>query len=383
MPRMILATVAALTWSLPALGQSLSVQLQTMPEAIPGPAHMVGPLDVAYPSEDGAQIPAALSFPTIFEQAVMSGYALTTATELGATAITFPAQSISLLPPQGQIFPCSHGRACTLISTSTVPWPDHQTAPLTLLLDAPVPDPEGGCLTLTGTVSAPFTVSNLAVPASIQALPNIPPPLPTGSPALPFAPLPETYLVQPPMSASLLFTGPVSVLVCGDAETARNGVLDYEMVQAGSDWRWTVRGRWTVTLTDGEAEFTHTLTANETEGRLLSAETGHVGDANGSASPMTGDWLLAFSPGPGLADPVTQVFLEREAAGVGGREIAQQTNHPAVIALSWLFREYAVGTGDILLSETAPEGVDLPGMPPLAPGDPGASLSLHWTFADD
>ena len=121
MPRMILATVAALTWSLPALGQSLSVQLQTMPEAIPGPAHMVGPLDVAYPSEDGAQIPAALSFPTIFEQAVMSGYALTTATELGATAITFPAQSISLLPPQGQIFPCSHGRACTLISTIRQP----------------------------------------------------------------------------------------------------------------------------------------------------------------------------------------------------------------------------------------------------------------------
>ncbi|MEE2566735.1 hypothetical protein [Hyphobacterium marinum] len=378
-----LAALATLALPAVASAQSLEVRLMTAPEAIAGPAQMLGPLDVAYPSSDGMQPPAPLPVSTLFEQAVMPGFEITAMAAAGDMAVNFPAQPLDLSPVAGQIIPCSHGRACTVTLPLTQPWPAHDLTAFTVTLDAGLPDPDGGCLTVSGYGPGAITAANAAFPARVQTIPNLPPALPSGAPAEPFAPLPETYLVQPPMSASLLLTGSVSLLVCGDAPDGVTGTLDYAMTQGGSNWSWSVAGRWTLTIENGEAVFRHTLQSNDVTGMLLSAETGHVGDVVASASETAQGWRVTITPDPDLADPVVQTFREREAMGMGGREIEQETNHPAVIALSYLFREYLSGGGSAEFVETSVEGVDVPsGLPPVSNGT-GVSLDLHWTFGAD
>lgn len=378
-----LAALAALLLPALASAQSLEVRLITAPEAIPGPAQIMGPFDVAYPSGDGPQTPIPFPVSTVFEQSPAPGFEITATAAAGDSAVSFPAQPLDLTPVPGQIFPCSHGRVCTLSLPLTQPWPAHELAAFTVMLDTPLPDPDGGCLTVSGYGPGGLSAVNPAVPGGVQVIPSAPPPLPSGAMAEPFAPLPETHLVHPPMAASLLLTGFVNLLVCGDAPDGGAGTLDYSMTQSGNGWSWSVSGQWTVTIEHGEAVFRHTLQSNDVTGLLLSAETGYVGDVIGAAEETGPGWRVSVTPDPDLADPVLQTFREREAMGMGGREIGQEANHPAVIALSYLFREYASGGTSAEFAATPDGGVDIPsGLPPVSTGI-GVSLDLHWTFAAD
>lgn len=365
--------------------QPISARIMSVPDVQPANVTLFGPVGATYPTENGPEAAVPIQQPGLafFDLATPVPGALAATANEGETEIMFAGQTLALAPRLGSDLLCGFGRPCQMLSVTSPSVPEFALDAFMVTLDAPVPDPDGGCLIVSGQALAPIPAENLAVPVELIAMPVAPPPLPSGLPAAPAAPLPETHLIMPPTNVVLVFGGSLQVEFCGDVEeTDPGGRLEYTMHQAGTDWSWDHHGAWTFEVDGRTVVMTHETLSTSVTGLLLDSAEGAVGPAEADVIGSSGDLELNITPDPGIADPVRLTFQDRVVMGAGGGERVLEVNHPGVIALSYLFRHYQT-VGHFTLPETDASGeVWNPANVGPGPNGAGLSLELHWTRSD-
>jgi len=235
--RIVLALVLMLT-GMPALAQDLTVRLITPLEPMPGGmVELYGPLGSPVTASHGI-LPTLESYPINFRSGPLAEIRATTGA--GAMQITIPDQALPLVMQSwGQLI-CPGGRPCLLLPTDPL-GESFQLNSFSIALNAPVPDPEGSCLIVSGTVTSPVTAERPPGYAGTLTLqPLIPPP---GEPLVPGTPVPapvaETYQRPVTQTAHFMPPGSVDLEICGDVPDARVGRLAYTVREAGNGWSWT------------------------------------------------------------------------------------------------------------------------------------------------
>lgn len=404
--RIRLAACLAVLSAAGAEAQSLSVELLTHLSGQAETNLVLGPVDMIYVTPDGSAPvpPVPMSTPLTFEQ--WSYPPITAETGQGATQITFPAQSVQLLPASNQMITCPYARPCTLLHANPPNGIEFQLAAFTVMLTEPVPDPEGGCRTLDGYMSDDLTAQALGgAPLEFSAIPPVSPPLPLPPPSQLVAGQLERHLVQPPVNARFSPLFNARVRVCGDVPDPREGVLTYQVIQRGSTWSWTSSGRWNFSIQDNGAAgaghyatVQHTLLSDSFEGTLINVAPGPVGMLQGAVErindpaqealweldpashpgPDAIGYRMSFDPDPGLA--LKSVLRFSEPPGLPnatGRINTLEVNNSAAIALSYFFREVAVGfEAELDVTPYGPEEYV-----PVAHGGPGAPFQLEISFS--
>jgi hypothetical protein len=366
-----------------ATAQDLQARILASPDSMPTPVDLLGPIGAQYQTQNGTETAAPTVHPTLLEFTEWpSAPVLQSTTSEGAITIDFAAQAFSVHPAMGQQTICAYGRTCTLMSVDSLPPPDYELADFTIILNEPVPNPEGGCVAVTGVSPAPIVATNISQPLILNFIPGAPPPLPSGAAALPGMAAVEQYQGMPPNTANLLFPGNITIEVCGGSDDAASGRLEYEMIQQGTDWSWTVQGAWILDVSGSSGTFRHELISSEVDGLLLEARFGLINDLGVSTSPDPDGVRISFSPDSDLADPVRLVFQERSVMGVGGGQVSQGSNHPGALALSYLFREYHVGGTAAVLPETPQPGLSWDAVNEFGASGAGVSLGFNWVMEE-
>ncbi|WP_394693245.1 hypothetical protein [Hyphobacterium sp.] len=366
-----------------ASAQDLQAHILTSPGSMPTPVDLLGPIGAQYQTQNGTETAAPTVHPTLLEFTEWpSAPVLQSTTSEGAITIEFAAQTFSVRPAMGQQTVCAYGRACTLMSVDSLPPPDYELDNFTVILNEPVPNPEGGCVAVTGVSPAPIVATNISQPLILNFIPSVPPPLPSGAAALPGMAAIEQYQGMPPNTANILFPGNITIEVCGGSDDAASGRLEYEMVQQGTDWSWTVHGAWILEAAGSSGTFRHELISSEVDGLLLEARFGSINELGVTTSSDPDGVRISFTPDSDLADPVRLVFQERSVMGVGGGQVSQGSNHPGALALSYLFREYHVGGTAAVLPETSPAGLSWDALNEFGGSGAGVSLSFNWVMED-
>jgi hypothetical protein len=411
--RVLLIILLSLFIAPVARGQALSAELTTHLPPIPGNVNIHGPWDAIYPTSTVPVIvppvmstgPMSLRFGPMTQISAQTG--------VGATSITVQAQSLNLVPVVPQQTLCPHGRPCQILFASNPMGSPYQLESFTVDLLSPVPDPEGGCVNVSGTYAGQMTAnSNPGSGGDFMALPQTPyvqhPIPPEGSPP----PLPERYQLFGPSAARFASPGLLTFRVCGELPEARTGQLAYQITQAGLEWSWEAAGRWQISIQDngyhGSGHYAvarHVERNNTHTGLLLSMAEGDVGqlhmevervndpneeslyefDPENNPPPRAIAYRLSFQPGPGLAESYTLYF--DEPAGLAhdtGRVNRQEVNNPAALSLSYLFREYHAG-GTVVELPVTPYGPEQ--HVPLAQGASGqpgtVELAFGWELPEE
>lgn len=379
--------ISALAWIAiiagTATAQDLQARILTSPDTMPTPVQLLGPIGTQYQTQNGTETAAPTYHPTLLEFTEWtSAPVLQSTTSEGATSIDFAAQAYSVRPAPGQQTVCAYGRGCTLMSVDSLPPPEYELANFTVVLNEPVPNPEGGCVAVTGISPAPIVATNINQPLFLNFIPNAPPPLPSGAAPVVGVLAIENYQGMPPNTANLIFLGNISIEVCGGSDDATSGRLEYEMVQQGTDWSWTVHGVWVLESSGSSGTFRHELISNDIDGLLLEARFGSINELEVSTSSNVDGLRVSFTPDSDLADTVRLVFQERSVMGVGGGQRSQGSNHPGALALSYLFREYHAGGTVAVLPETPPSGLSWDALNEFGASGAGVSLSFNWVMED-
>jgi hypothetical protein len=410
--RLVLIILSSLCASA-AHAQTLSAELTTYLPPLPGTTQIHGPWDAVYTTSTGAVIvpPAMTSAPLSMDFGPLAR--ITASTGVGATSITVQAQTLNLAPGVSQQTICPHGRPCQILASLNPLGSPYQLDSFTVDLLAPVPDPEGGCVNVSGTYAGQMTAnSSPGAGGEFLALPQAPyiqhPIPPEGPPA----PMPERYQFLGPNAANFLSPGLLTFRVCGEVPEARTGQLDYQMAQEGTDWSWDATGVWQITIQDngyhGSGHFAvarHVQHDNTKSGLLLTIAEGGVGqlhmpvervndpgeeslyemDPENNPPPRAIAYRLTFQPGPGLAARYTLYFDEPSGLPHDTGQINDlEANNPAALGLSYLFREYHAG-GTVVELPVTPYGAEQHApVAQGAPGQPGGvELSFSWDLPEE
>jgi len=400
--------LAAAMLAAPASAQTLSARLVTPLHPLPTLNDVTGPLNAIYPTSLGPVAVPTLTLPNMLSHRMGPLAQISAGTGVGATTITVPPQALPLMLESPQQTQCGFGRTCQILMSAAPLGSAYTLDSFTVVLHAPVPDPAGGCVTVTGIFGHPVTAQAPAgSPEEFTALPLIPFPGPPNPPEGPPAPMPETYMLAGPATAQFVAPGTVRFEVCGEVPAPRTGLLDYSMEQLGSSWGLSVSGRWTVAVQDngylgsGHHAWLHHQTLTTTpDGTLIHVADGSMGQLHLSVEriddpgqeglyeqdpaqnppPEAIAYALSFEPEPGLAQKWTLHFEEPGDLPYSTGQINQQEiNHPGAIALSYFFREYMAGPNLIEVPVTGNMAESHQPIAMGAPGQPGGlSLELSW-----
>ncbi len=404
--------LAAALLAAPAHAQSLSARLVTPLLPLPAATDVTGPLNAVYSTSLGPIHVAPLTLPNMLSHGMGPLAQITASTGVGATSISVPPQAVPLILQSPQQTQCGYTRTCQILTSAAPLGTDYTLDAFTVVLHAPVPDPAGGCVTVTGSLGQPITAQTAAGSMEeFTALPLTPFPVSPMPPEGPPSPMPETYLLAGPATAQFAPPGTVQFEVCGEVST-RTGLLDYTMEQSGSSWDLTVSGRWTVEIQDngylgsGHHAWLHYQTLTTTpEGTLIHVAAGSMGqlhlpvarvddpgqvalyelDPDDNPPPEAIAYRLSFTPDAGLAQKWTLHFEEPDGLPHSTGQINQQEiNHPGAIALSYFFREYMAGPNLIELPVTGNTAETSQPVAVGAPGHPGGlSLEISWELPEE
>lgn len=391
-----------------AFAQALSVRLLNTLEPMPGNMiDLYGP--VGSPVTDYYGLPPVTQ-PYALNYRPGPLVEIRATTGAGATQITIPAQTLPLVLQEWGPLSCPGPRPCLLLQDVDPLGESFQLDSFTVMLDEPVPDPEGGCIVVRGGYAQPVTAQRPPGAGTRRLQPLSPPPLPPLTPgAPPLSPVLETYQLPVIQSAEFLPPGVARFEVCGDVPDAQTGHLSYVSRQAGGDWEWEARGTWVISIQDngyhgqGHSGQARHVSGDDTPGGLLlQVIRGSVGtvplavtpvwnahqealylqDPANNPPPRAEAYSVGFAPDPGLASKTMLVFSEPSGLPhTTGQTNTLEVNQPAVLALSYFMREYLDGPASAELPVTGPDGET---RDPVRHGGAGQpyelTLELTWTL---
>lgn len=397
-----LVMAAALT--APAHAQNLTARLLTPLEPAPGMITLMGPHSPELAAYYGI---APQNRPYNLNRRTGPFLNIMAMTGVGATSISVPGQTIPLILQEWGQLTCPNLRPCMLLALDPV-GDTFELTEFTVDLYEPVPDPDGGCVIVSGTLTQTLTAQRpIGAPQMVMLQPLAPPQTPPILPNPPAMLAPEDY--QLPMFESVNFLPPgiARFEVCGDVPDAHTGQLTYAMTQRGNDWSWQSSGEWQITIQDNgyhgaghSAVARHLGGSDSFEGLLVNIVPGSTGTLNLTVEPVYDSFAetqyefdpesndppeaiayrLGFEGRPDLAGKHLLIFSEPPGLPhATGRLNTQESNNPSALALSYFFREFLTAGNEAEVPVTYSQAmtidpVDFGGM-----GQPfELSLDLSW-----
>lgn len=388
----------------PAQSQTLTARLVTPLQPVPATISLTGPHAPDLLAGYGI---APQDRPYSLNRRPGPMLSITAMTGVGATSITVPSQAVPLVLQEWGPLTCPDMRSCVLLPDN--PFGDtFELNSFTVELTDPVPDPEGGCVMVRGTLIEQVTAQRPVGSLQMVRLQPLAPP--AGPPLIPEPVLtwaPEDYQMPMFETASFLPPGTVRFEVCGDVPDAHTGQLNYTMVQRGNDWSWQSSGEWQITIQDNgyhgaghSAVARHLGGSDSFGGLLLNVVPGSTGtltltvdpvydpgeesryefDPEAHDPPEAIAYRLGFEGRPDLAGKHLLVFDEPPGLPHStGRLNTQESNNPSALALSYFFREYlaAGNSAEVPVTPYGPEEIV-----PVDHGGAGQpfalSLEMSW-----